>query len=66
MIHTTLICAGGLAVFALSSFVPILHFAYLMVFLLCAALVGDLVLLPALLAGPAGRCFRRRRSADAR
>lgn len=60
MIHTTLICAGGLAVFAFSSFVPILHFAYLMVFLLCSALVGDLLLLPAILAGPAGRRFERR------
>ena len=48
---------GGLLVFAFSSFVPILHFAWLMVFLLCAALVGDLVLLPAMLAGPFGRCF---------
>ncbi len=55
MIHTTLICAGGLLVFAISSFVPILHFAWLMVFLLLTALVGDLVLLPSILAGPLGR-----------
>lgn len=51
MIHTTLICGTGLAVFAISSFVPILHFAWLMVALLLAALVGDLMLLPALLVG---------------
>ncbi len=55
MMHTTLICAGGLLVFAASSFVPILHFAWLMVFLLLTALLGDLVLLPAILAGPLGR-----------
>lgn len=60
MVHTTLICSCGLVVFALSSFVPILHFAWLMVFLLGAALVGDLVLLPAILAGPLGRCFDRK------
>lgn len=62
MLHTTMICAGGLAVFALSSFVPILHFAYLMVFLLFSALVGDLMLLPAILFGPFGRSFERRSS----
>ncbi|MCO8122305.1 MMPL family transporter [Stieleria sp. TO1_6] len=64
MVHTTLICAGGLIVFAASSFVPILHFAWLMVFLLLAALVGDLVLLPAILAGPLGRGFVRKRGRD--
>lgn len=57
MVHTTLICAGGLIVFALSTFVPILHFAWLMVFLLLSALLGDLVLLPAILASPLGRYF---------
>ncbi len=57
MAHTTLICSSGLIVFAASSFVPILHFAWLMVFLLLTALIGDLVLLPAILAGPLGRCF---------
>ncbi len=59
MTHTTVICAAGLLVFAGSSFVPILHFAWLMVFLLLAALIGDLVLLPAILAGPLGRFFER-------
>jgi hypothetical protein len=57
MVQTTLICSSGLLVFAASSFVPILHFAWLMVFLLVAALIGDLVLLPAILSGPLGRCF---------
>jgi hypothetical protein len=58
MVLTTLICGAGLAVFGLSSFVPILHFAWLMVALLAAALVGDLVLLPAMLVGPLGAVFR--------
>ncbi|MEM0926347.1 MAG: hypothetical protein AAGJ83_09955, partial [Planctomycetota bacterium] len=57
MLLTTFICGGGLCVFALSTFVPILHFAYLMVLLLIAALVGDLLLLPAILTGPIGRLF---------
>ncbi len=59
MAHTTLICASGLLVFAVSSFVPILHFAWLMALLLASALVGDLILLPSILAGPLGRCFER-------
>jgi predicted RND superfamily exporter protein len=62
MVHTTLICSSGLLVFFASSFVPILHFAWLMVLLLLSALLGDLVLLPAILAGPLGRCFERRKN----
>jgi len=61
MAHTTLICTSGLLVFLASSFVPILHFAWLMVLLLLAALIGDLILLPAILAGPLGRCFERKK-----
>ncbi|WP_419195300.1 efflux RND transporter permease subunit [Novipirellula herctigrandis] len=61
MAHTTLICASGLLVFAASSFVPILHFAWLMVALLLSALVGDLILLPAILAGPLGRSFENKK-----
>lgn len=60
MVHTTLICSCGLVVFALSSFVPILHFAWLMVFLLISALIGDLVLLPAILSSRLGRCFDKK------
>jgi predicted RND superfamily exporter protein len=65
MAHTTLICSSGLLVFAASSFVPILHFAWLMVFLLLSALIGDLVLLPAILAGPLGRCFESAKRSSA-
>ena len=62
MAHTTMICASGLLVFVASSFVPILHFAWLMVLLLLAALVGDLVLLPAILAGRLGAYFKPRKT----
>ena len=55
----------GLLVFAVSSFVPILHFAWLMVLLLLSALVGDLLFLPAILAGPLGRCFATSKSVQA-
>lgn len=52
MIQTTLICGAGLAIFAFSDFVPTARFAWMMVVLLVTALVGDLILLPALLLGP--------------
>jgi hypothetical protein len=64
MVHTTIICSSGLLVFSASSFVPILHFAWLMVLLLLAALVGDLVFLPAILAGPLGSCFKSSRASS--
>ncbi|REJ68152.1 MAG: hypothetical protein DWQ31_08435 [Planctomycetota bacterium] len=60
MLHTTLICGLGLLVFAASPFVPISQFAWLMCGLLLAALLGDLIVLPALLASPLGRAFRPR------
>jgi hypothetical protein len=59
MIHTTVISCAGLIVFTASTFVPILHFAYLMVLLLTIALLGDLILLPSILASPLGRYFKR-------
>jgi len=62
MTATSLICSCGLAVFALSTFMPIVHFAWMMVSLLAAALFGDLVFLPAMLSGPLGKVFRRSRS----
>ena len=60
MTQTTIISGLGLSVFALSSFMPTQRFGYLMVTLLTAALVGDLLLLPAILAGPLGRVFDRK------
>ncbi|WP_339908703.1 efflux RND transporter permease subunit [Symmachiella dynata] len=60
MIQTTVICGMGMVVFALSGFVPTGRFAWLMLTLLTATLVGDLVFLPALLNSPAGKWFQSR------
>ena len=60
MTQTTIVGGIGLFVFALSTFTPTQRFGTLMLVLLSAALVGDLILLPALLAGPLGRFFRPR------
>lgn len=59
MTQTTLIAGLGLAAFAFSTFTPTQRFGVLMLTLLGAALVGDLVFLPALLTGPFGRFFDR-------
>lgn len=57
MTQTTLIGGLGLSAFALSTFTPTQAFGVLMLFLLVAALVGDLIFLPALLASPLGKFF---------
>ena len=57
MFQTTLIGGLGLSVFALSTFTPTQRFGVLMLTLLSTALIGDLVFLPAILAGPLGRVF---------
>ncbi len=59
MIQTSIICGLGLLVFSFSAFVPTSHFAWLMATMLGMALLGDLLFLPALLAGPLGRYFER-------
>jgi predicted RND superfamily exporter protein len=50
----------GLAVFALSSFVPTQRFGALMFLLLTAALIGNLLMLPAVLSSPIAYFFGRR------
>jgi predicted RND superfamily exporter protein len=57
MTQTTLIGGLGLSVFAFSTFTPTQRFGVMMLTLLVAALVGDLVFLPALLASPLGKYF---------
>jgi hypothetical protein len=49
----------GMSVFALSPFTPTQRFGYMMVTLLTSALVGNLVVLPAVLASPLGGLFGR-------
>lgn len=61
MVQTTLVAGLGLAVFSVSTFTPTKQFGYLMVTILTAALVGDLILLPAMLVGPVGALFRATR-----
>ena len=46
-------------VFYFSNFLPASRFAWMMLLLLAIAVIGDLVLLPALVVGPAGRLFER-------
>ncbi len=60
MIDTTLICGFGVAAFMFADFMPTVRFSRLLFVLLFAALLGDLILLPAILAGPAGSLFRKR------
>ena len=60
MIDTTIICGFGVAAFMFSDFMPTVRFSRLLFILLMAALIGDLFLLPAILAGPLGKLFRQR------
>ena len=55
---SSLVCGLGILAFAPSAFAPTRRFAWMLSLLVFAALVGDLVVLPALLASPAGRWFR--------
>lgn len=50
----------GLSAFAFSPFTPTQRFGIMMITLLSAALIGNLVLLPALLASPLGALFGRK------
>jgi predicted RND superfamily exporter protein len=56
----------GLSVFALSTFTPTQRFGYLMLTILFAGLVAELIMLPALLAGPLGRFCNPRPSRKAK
>ena len=64
MTQTTLIGGLGLSVFALSTFTPTQRFGTMMLTLLVAALYGDLILLPALLAGPLGKYLSPRTTVE--
>jgi uncharacterized protein len=52
----------GLSVFALSTFTPTQRFGWLMLTILIAGVIAELVLLPAILAGPLGKVFEPRTS----
>ncbi len=57
MLQTSVICGIGMLAFVFSDFVPASRFAWMVFVLLMTALFADLVILPALLAGPLGRVF---------
>ncbi|MDR0869626.1 MAG: MMPL family transporter [Planctomycetaceae bacterium] len=57
MTQTTFIGGLGLSAFAFSTFTPTQMFGVMMLAILGVALYGDLIFLPAILAGPAGRFF---------
>jgi predicted RND superfamily exporter protein len=59
MMQTAFVCGLGMLVFAVSGFLPTARFGVLMCVLIWTAAACDLVILPALLAGPAGRFFVR-------
>jgi len=61
MLQTTLIFSLGMAVMIFSPFVPYARFGWLMCTLLSVALIGDLVVLPAMLVSPLGRVFEPRK-----
>jgi hypothetical protein len=61
MLQTTMICSLGLAIYSFSWFMPTRRFSWMMVSLLLAAVAGDLVFLPAILAGPIGKLFPQRK-----
>lgn len=56
--QAALINGFGLAVFAFSTFTPTKQFGFLMLTILIAGVIAELILLPALLAGPLGRVFQ--------
>ena len=62
MLQTTSIAGMSLVMFYLSSFQPVAQFGLLMYWLLIGALVGDLIFLPALLAGPVGKIFEKKQA----
>jgi predicted RND superfamily exporter protein len=57
-LQAALISGLGLSVFALSTFTPTQRFGWLMLSILVAGVVAELIMLPALLAGPLGSVFK--------
>lgn len=57
MVHTMLISCCSMLPFLLADFNPTRQFAFLMIAMIGSSILGDLVLLPALLLGPLGKCL---------
>lgn len=62
LLQTTIICGLGMLVFGLSDFVPVARFAVLLCLLLIVSLIGDIIVLPAILFGVLGRFFDLKKS----
>jgi len=56
--QATCINGLGLSVFTISTFAPTKQFGFLMLIILFAGAIAELLLLPAILAGPLGRSFK--------
>lgn len=57
LLQTTLVCSLGMVIYCFSSFLPARYFTWTFISLLFIAAAGDLILLPALLLGPAAKLF---------
>lgn len=66
MFHTTLICTGAMLPFLFSDFIPTRKFAFLMILILNGAILGDLILLPAILQSPLGWIVGKDRADNSR
>jgi uncharacterized protein len=62
--QATIINGLGLSVFTISTFAPTRQFGLLMLVILFAGAVAELLLLPAILAGPLGRVFKPKVQSD--
>jgi predicted RND superfamily exporter protein len=61
-LQAAMISGLGLAVFAFSTFTPTQRMGWLMMSILLAGVVAELVMLPAILAGPLGKVFNIRQA----
>ncbi len=64
MIHTMLISCCSMLPFMFAEFIPTRQFACLMIAMIGSSILGDLVLLPALLLSPLGLCLMPRKSQE--
>jgi predicted RND superfamily exporter protein len=60
LVQTTIVCSLGMVIYCFSSFLPARYFTYTFILLMIIAAAGDLILLPALLLGPAAKLFGRK------
>jgi predicted RND superfamily exporter protein len=57
LLQTAVICGIGMLIFGWSDFVPVSRFAVLLCIILGVSLIGDIIVLPAILFSPLGRFF---------